>query len=104
MSCCRNLLEHFWRRGRDSNPRDREAQRFSRPPHSTTLPPLRNEIVDGRVSDAKMCLIGPVPARKRLNLSAGVFILRSPQLSYCGHRSIVVDLIEQVSKAAQLRR
>ncbi len=33
--------QRTWRRGRDSNPRDREAQRFSRPPQSTTLPPLR---------------------------------------------------------------
>ena len=31
----------FWRRGRDSNPRDLSARRFSRPLHSTTLPPLR---------------------------------------------------------------
>ena len=30
-----------WRRGRDSNPRKLALQRFSRPPHSTTLPPLR---------------------------------------------------------------
>ena len=29
------------RRGRDSNPRYLAVQRFSRPPHSTTLPPLR---------------------------------------------------------------
>jgi hypothetical protein len=28
------------RRERDSNPRSREGQRFSRPPHSTTLPSL----------------------------------------------------------------
>ena len=31
----------FQRRERDSNPRIREDQRFSRPPHSTTLPSLR---------------------------------------------------------------
>ena len=31
------------RRGRDSNPRNLAAQRFSRPPQSTTLPPLRTE-------------------------------------------------------------
>ena len=31
-----------WRRGRDSNPRTREGQRFSRPPRSTTPPPLLN--------------------------------------------------------------
>ncbi len=30
-----------WRRERDSNPRNLSAQRFSRPPHSTTLPSLR---------------------------------------------------------------
>ncbi len=30
-----------WRRGRDSNPRRLAPQRFSRPPHSTALPPLR---------------------------------------------------------------
>ena len=28
----------LWRKERDSNPRTREDQRFSRPPHSTTLP------------------------------------------------------------------
>jgi hypothetical protein len=28
----------FLRKKRDSNPRTREGQRFSRPPHSTTLP------------------------------------------------------------------
>ena len=32
----------IWRRGRDSNPREAtNLQRFSRPPHSTALPPLR---------------------------------------------------------------
>jgi hypothetical protein len=31
----------IWRRGRDSNPRTVAGQWFSRPPHSTTLPPLR---------------------------------------------------------------
>ena len=35
-------LNSNWRRRRDSNPRDLiQAKRFSRPPHSTTLPPLR---------------------------------------------------------------
>ena len=33
-----------WRRGRDSNPRKLALQRFSRPPHSTTLPPLRSGV------------------------------------------------------------
>ena len=34
--------DYPWRRRRDSNPRDpKRAKRFSRPPHSTTLPPLR---------------------------------------------------------------
>ncbi len=33
--------ELFWRRKRDSNPRRCDPQRFSRPPHSTTLPFLR---------------------------------------------------------------
>ena len=33
---------YSWRRGRDSNPRTREGQRFSRPPRSTTPPPLLN--------------------------------------------------------------
>ena len=32
---------YLWRRRGDSNPRDPKAKRFSRPPHSTTLPPLR---------------------------------------------------------------
>ena len=31
-----------WRRGRDSNPRYLAVKRFSRPPRSTTLPPLRS--------------------------------------------------------------
>ena len=30
-----------WRRERDSNPRSLSAQRFSRPPQSTTLPSLQ---------------------------------------------------------------
>ena len=30
-----------WRRGRDSNPGYPKVQRFSRPPHSTTLAPLQ---------------------------------------------------------------
>ena len=30
----------FWRRERDSNPRNLSVQRFSRPPQSTTLPSL----------------------------------------------------------------
>ena len=33
-------LQLKWRRVRDSNPRNLSAQRFSRPPHSTTLPTL----------------------------------------------------------------
>ena len=32
----------FWRRERDSNPRNLSVQRFSRPPQSTTLPNLQN--------------------------------------------------------------
>ena len=31
---------NYWRRGRDSNPRTLSGQRFSRPPRSTTPPPL----------------------------------------------------------------
>ena len=31
----------FWRRERDSNPRNLSVQRFSRPPQSTTLPSLQ---------------------------------------------------------------
>ena len=35
----------FWRRERDSNPRNLSVQRFSRPPQSTTLPSLlRNRL------------------------------------------------------------
>ena len=34
------------RRGRDSNPRSLAAQRFSRPPQSTTLPPLQGTKVE----------------------------------------------------------
>ena len=37
------------RRGRDSNPRNLAVQRFSRPPQSTTLPPLLS------FGDAKIC-------------------------------------------------
>ena len=37
---CHNLLNN-WRRGRDSNPRTVARQRFSRPPPSTTRPPLQ---------------------------------------------------------------
>ncbi len=33
-------LFYVWRRARDSNPRTLSGQRFSRPPHSTTLPAL----------------------------------------------------------------
>ena len=36
-----NLLNRFWRRGRDSNPRYLSVRRFSRPVQSTTLPPLQ---------------------------------------------------------------
>ena len=35
------LCSLIWRRRRDSNPRTPKGKRFSRPPHSTTLPPLR---------------------------------------------------------------
>jgi hypothetical protein len=41
-------LVRVWRRGRDSNPRTLAGQRFSRPPHSTTLPPLRNRVFRSR--------------------------------------------------------
>ena len=34
-------LSALWRRERDSNPRSLAAQRFSRPPQSTTLPSLQ---------------------------------------------------------------
>ncbi len=34
-------LSIYWRRGRDSNPRTVAGQRFSRPPLSTTQPPLQ---------------------------------------------------------------
>ena len=34
------MINIFWRRDRDSNPGNLAVQRFSRPPHSTTLPPL----------------------------------------------------------------
>ena len=33
-------MSNIWRRDRDSNPGRLSPQRFSRPPHSTTLPPL----------------------------------------------------------------
>ena len=36
-----HLKSVFLRRGRDSNPRNLSVQRFSRPPQSTTLPPLQ---------------------------------------------------------------
>ena len=40
-----------WRRDRDSNPWNLAVQRFSRPPHSTTLPPLRAIKRDRSVGD-----------------------------------------------------
>ena len=42
-ACSENSQISNWRRGRDSNPRAPKGKRFSRPPHSTTLPPLRFE-------------------------------------------------------------
>ena len=41
----RSAAQKNWRRGRDSNPRNLSAQRFSRPPQSTTLPPLRDDVL-----------------------------------------------------------
>ena len=41
----------IWRRDRDSNPGNLAVQRFSRPPHSTTLPPLRAIKRDRSVGD-----------------------------------------------------
>ena len=47
-----NIYGTFLRRDRDSNPGCLAAQRFSRPPQSTTLPPLQilNDIQDSYVS------------------------------------------------------
>ena len=45
----------FLRRGRDSNPRILSDQRFSRPPQSTTLPPL--QILRGCFGIAKVGII-----------------------------------------------
>ncbi len=42
---------NYWRRGRDSNPRTLTGQRFSRPPPSTTRPPLRNPRLIFQASD-----------------------------------------------------
>ena len=36
------IYTFYWRRDRDSNPGYLAVQRFSRPPQSTTLPPLQN--------------------------------------------------------------
>lgn len=33
----------IWRKARDSNPRTFDSQRFSRPPHSTTLPAFQRQ-------------------------------------------------------------
>ena len=53
------IYTFYWRRDRDSNPGYLAVQRFSRPPQSTTLPPLQNSFV--RVlpfkSDAKIHII-----------------------------------------------
>ena len=50
----RHLLASFrLRRGRDSNPRSLAAQRFSRPPQSTTLPPLQGTKVRQRFETTK---------------------------------------------------
>ena len=45
------LSKAMWRRDRDSNPGNLAVQRFSRPPHSTTLPPLRAIKRDRSVGD-----------------------------------------------------
>ena len=47
----------FWRRERDSNPRNLSVQRFSRPPQSTTLPSLlrRSEYALFRKRVQKYC-------------------------------------------------
>ena len=45
------LKDSKWRRDRDSNPGNLAVQRFSRPPHSTTLPPLRAIKRDRSVGD-----------------------------------------------------
>ena len=50
------LVGFIQRRERDSNPRTREDQQFSRLPHSTTLPSLQYESQDG-ICDA--CHISP---------------------------------------------
>ncbi len=43
LTCWFWLFSDLLRRERDSNPRTREGQRFSRPPQSTTLPSLRRQ-------------------------------------------------------------
>ena len=40
------IISCVQRKERDSNPRTREGQRFSRPPHSTTLPSFRVQRYD----------------------------------------------------------
>ncbi len=46
---CANIAITDWRRGWDSNPRYGETvNRISNPAHSTTLPPLRRDCVEGR--------------------------------------------------------
>ena len=49
-------LHSFQRRDRDSNPGYLAVQRFSRPPQSTTLPPLQNSFRSALFlkSDAKV--------------------------------------------------
>jgi hypothetical protein len=51
------LRTHFWRKGRDSNPRYGETvHRISSPAHSTTLPPFR---MWSRLREGAHCICGP---------------------------------------------
>ena len=48
------IYTSYWRRDRDSNPGYLAVQRFSRPPQSTTLPPLQNPC-EGCLISQKRC-------------------------------------------------
>ena len=60
----------FLRRGRDSNPRILSDQRFSRPPQSTTLPPLQVLRVCFGIAKVGIIFVSPNLFSRKLIFSA----------------------------------
>ena len=60
----------FQRRGRDSNPRILSDQRFSRPPQSTTLPPLQILRVCFGIAKVGIIFVSPNLFSRKLIFSA----------------------------------